>query len=74
MKYSMSLREILRAKPQGFPEGSGYISSYIPIQVTIHTFSITTPALPFLDINIGRVDSLYCSDSWAIQENIAQVD
>ena len=74
MKYSMSLREIPRAKPQGFPEGSGYISSYIPTQVTIQTFSITTPALPFLDINIGRVDSLYCSDSWAIQENIAQVD
>ena len=65
MKYSMSLREIPRAKRQGFPEGSGYISSYIPTQVTIQTLS-------FLEINIGRVDSLFCSDCWAIGENITQ--
>ena len=30
MKYSLSPREILRAKPKGFSEGSGYISSYFP--------------------------------------------
>ena len=66
MKYSLSLREIPRAKVEGFPEGSGYISSYIPNQVTIKTFSITTPALTFLEINIGRVDSPYCSDSYIV--------
>ena len=72
MKYSMSPREIPRAKPKGFPEGLGYISLYILTRVTIQTFSIKTPALSFLEINIGRVDSPYCSDSWAIWENIAQ--
>ena len=69
MKYSLSPRENPRAKPEGFLEG---LSSYIPTQVTIQTFSITTPALSFLEINIGRVDSQYCSDSWATRENIAQ--
>ena len=72
MKYSLSPREILRAKPKGFSEGSGYISEDIPTRVTIQTFSIRTPALSFLEINIGRVDSPYCSDSWAIRENITQ--
>ena len=48
MKYSLSPREILKAKPEGFPEGSGYISSYFLTQVTIQTFSITNPALTFL--------------------------
>ena len=57
MKYSLSPREIPRAKPEGFPKGTGYISSYILTQVTIQTFSLTTPALTFLEINIGRVDS-----------------
>ena len=71
-KYSLSLWKILRAKPEGFPEGTGYISSYIPTWVTIDTFSITTSAVSFLEINIGRVYSPYCSISWAIQENIAQ--
>ena len=50
MKYSLSPREIPRAKPEGFPEGLGYISLYIPIK----TFSITTSAVSFLEINIGR--------------------
>ena len=66
-------REILRAEPEGFPEGSGLISLYIMTLVTIQTISITTPALTFLKINIGTVDSPYCSDSWAILENIAQL-
>ena len=70
MKYSLSAREIPRAKRKLFSEGSGYISSYIRTRVTIQTFSITTAALTFLDINIGRDDSPYCSDSWAIRENI----
>ena len=73
MKYSQSPREISRAKPKGFPEGSGYISLYIPTRVTIQTFSITTPALTLLEINIGRVYSQYCWDSWAMQENIDQL-
>ena len=72
MKYSLSQREILRATPKRFLEGSGYISSYIATPVTIQTFLITTAALTFLEINIGRFYSLYCSDSWAIWENIAQ--
>ena len=42
MKYSMSPR----AKPKGFPEGSGYISPYVPTRVTIQTFSITILVLP----------------------------
>ena len=72
MKYSLGPREIPRAKLKGFPEGSDYISLYIPTGVTIQTWSFTTPALSFLEINIGRVDYLYCSDSWVIRENIAQ--
>ena len=39
--------------PEGFLEGSGYISSYIPTKVTIQKFSITTPELSFLEINIS---------------------
>ena len=35
MKYRLSPREILRAEPEGFPEGSGDISSYTPTRVTI---------------------------------------
>ena len=42
MKYRLSPREILRAEPEGFPEGSGDISSYTPTQVTIQEFSITS--------------------------------
>ena len=36
MKYSLSTREIQRAEPKGFPEGSGYISPYIPPLIIIH--------------------------------------
>ena len=57
MIYSRSPREIPRAKPEGSSEGSGYISSYIPTQVIIQTFSMTTQALSFLEINIERLDS-----------------
>ena len=32
MKYSVSPMEIQRAKPKGFPEGSGYISLYFLTQ------------------------------------------
>ena len=41
MKYSMSTREIPRGEHEGFPEGSGYISPYIPTRVIIKTFSIS---------------------------------
>jgi hypothetical protein len=44
MKYSLSSR----AKPEEFPEGSGYISSYFLTRVTIETFSITNPALTIM--------------------------
>ena len=72
MKYSLSPREISRAKPKGFSEGSVYISWDIPTQVTLQTYPITTAAFSFLEINIGRVYSPYCTNSWAIQENIAK--
>ena len=50
MKCSLSTR----AKPKGFPEGSGYISLYIPTWVTIQTFSIT----------------VHCSeDSWLVKRS-----
>ena len=48
IKYSLSRRETLWAKPEGFPEGLGYISLYFLTQVTIEIFSIITPALTFL--------------------------
>ena len=48
VKYGLSPKEIPRANPKGFPEGSGYISPYIPTRVTIQTFSITIPVLCFL--------------------------
>ena len=40
--------EILRAKPKGFPEGSGYNSPYTPTRLTKQTFSITIPVSSFL--------------------------
>ena len=45
MKHSLSPKKIMRVKPKGFPEGSGYISPGIPTQVTIQKFSITIPLL-----------------------------
>ena len=42
MKYCLIPREIPRAEAEGFPEGSGDISSYIPTLVTIQSFSITS--------------------------------
>ena len=62
MKYSLSPREIPRAEPKGFPEGSGYISQYIPTRVTIQTFSFSynRPALAvaYADVTAvsGNVD------------------
>ena len=51
MEYSLRPR----AKPEECPDGSGYISLYILTGVTIQTFSITTPALSFLEIKIRRL-------------------
>ena len=48
MKYSLSPREIPRAKPEEFPKGSSYISLYFRTQFTMQTLSITNPALTFL--------------------------
>ena len=42
------------------------------IQNNIHSVPLTSQALTLLEINIGRDDSPYCSDSWAIRENISQ--
>ena len=63
MKYSMSMREIPRAEPEGFPEGSGYISPYIPTPVIIrtsiisknHTSSIVLPGRAILENLILRI-------------------
>ena len=41
VKYSLSMREIPRAEAEEFPEGSGYISMYIPTWVIIPTISIS---------------------------------
>ena len=80
MKYSLSSREIPRAKPKGFPEGSGYISLYILTWVTIQTFSITTLALTVLGDQywkswfsvllclLGNTRK-YCPVDWAILES-----
>ena len=48
--YSLSTREIPRAKPDEFPEGSGYISPYIPTWVIIHSQFLKSilPVLSFL--------------------------
>ena len=40
MKYCLSPKEIPRAEPDGFPEGSGNISSYTPPLVTIQLQSL----------------------------------
>ena len=48
MKYRLSPREILRAEPEGFPEGSGDILSYTSTLVTIQSFSITSTSEYFL--------------------------
>ena len=41
MKYRLSPREIQRAEPEGFSEGSGYILLYILPQVMIQILSIS---------------------------------
>ena len=63
MKYSLSMREILRVEPKVFPEGSGYISLHIPTSVIIQTFSISKsyifstvlPGRPILEELILRI-------------------
>ena len=56
VKYSLSPKEILRAKPEGFPEGLGYISPYIFTRVTIQTFSRGHPTS--VDLRYGEGDSI----------------
>ena len=80
MKYTLSLREIPRAKPEGFPEGLGYIPSYFQTRVTIQTFLITTSALTFLGdqywkswffVLLRQLDNTkkYFLVDWAIMKN-----
>ena len=77
MKYSLNQREILWAKPEEVPKGSGYISLYFLTWVTIQTFSITYAALPFLEdqywkswfsVLLGNTGK-YCPVDWAILES-----
>ena len=51
MKYCLSPR----AEPEGFPEGSGNISSYTLTQITIQSFSITSTSQYF-----GKIISISC--------------
>ena len=60
MKYSLSPREIPCAKPEGFPEGSGYISLYIPnsshnTDILKYNFSIDLPGRSILEDVILRI-------------------
>ena len=51
MKYSLSLREILKVKSKGLSEGSGYISLYISshnTDILNNNASIVLPADQFL--------------------------
>ena len=47
MIYRLSPREIPRAEPEGFPEGSDDILSYGPTQVIIQSFAITSTSQYF---------------------------
>ena len=50
VKYSLSTRELPRAEPERFSEGSGYISPYILSCVTIQTFSISKSHTSSIDL------------------------
>ena len=64
MKYSLSMKEITMAEPEGFPEGSGYISRYI-LTFSIsksYTSSIVIPSRAILEeliLRIGLAAGLY---------------
>ena len=66
VKFSLSAKEILRTKTEGFPEDSGFISPYIPTRdESQYRYSqLQFQYCPSLESNIGRVDSSYCSGSW----------
>ena len=61
VKYSLSSREIPRAEPEGFPEGSGYISPYIPTWVIIQTFSICKRFTQVLSFVVGKFWKIWFS-------------
>ena len=71
--WSWSSREVPSSKPDGFLEGSCYISLYFPTRVKIQTSQLLLQLWPDWEMYIGRVDYQYCSDGWAIRENIAQL-
>ena len=54
VKYSLSMREIQRAEPEGFPEGSGYVSPYIPTWVMIKAFSISNNYTFSMSFLVGK--------------------
>ena len=54
-EYSLSTREIPRAEPKGFPEGSVHISPYIPpTWVMIRTFSISKGYSSSISFLVGQ--------------------
>ena len=60
-------KEIRLAEPEGFSEGSGYISQFIPTGVLLKTLSISksyTSSIVLCEGNIGKVDSPYWPGSW----------
>ena len=54
VKYSRSTREMQRAEPERFSEGSGYISPYILSCVTIQTFSISKSYTSSMSFLVGQ--------------------
>ena len=58
MKYRLSPREMPRAEPEGFPEGSGDISLYTPPLVTMQSFSITSTK------EEARIRDGRCTGNW----------
>ena len=54
VKYGLSTREIPRAEPKGFLEGSGYISQYILTWVIIQTFSISKSYTSSMSFLVGQ--------------------
>ena len=65
MKYGLSPREIPRAEPEEFLEGSGDISSYTPTQVTIQSFSIISTSQYFL--RKPNTDPYYTRKYWRVE-------
>ena len=64
MKYSLSMREILRTEPNRFSEGSRYIPTRVIIETLSNSNNLKSLYCPSPESNIGIVDSPYCPGSW----------